>query len=443
MPRTRRRIVLGLFTSLTVATFASCEPAVEGPSSDPVVIDGEDPGESGKGDIFGEDDRGEPYRYRADSPVKLATAAVGAQVAPDYVQFDENGVGSYTGRVRTMAERFDLCEEHPFSNQPAVASCTGFLVAPDVLVTAGHCLNPKNESLEQRCARAGWIFGFEYESAEEEGEGELPSFDRDDFYLCDEVIARSYHGCAADYSIVRLNRPVHDRTPLRFSPERPELQTDVWALGFPSGVPLKISPGGVVELSRYTTPQSFETTVDGFGGNSGGPVVTLDGLVRGIHVCGNPRGEYEPAEGQECSMPFECDTIDECVGMGTYGMANITGFLECLVGGSTADECRDLLPDYPRCDPLASECVVGSTCQWSSPSKEFRCLPASDIIAAEWEDCYFGLCQEGSVCRKQADSTVENPNYLCIPMCSDEVSCRQGTCQPAGTIFENQRFCAR
>ena len=39
----------------------------------------------------------------------------------------------------TLDEEFSLCEEERFRDQVTASNCSGVLVAPDIIATAGHC----------------------------------------------------------------------------------------------------------------------------------------------------------------------------------------------------------------------------------------------------------------------------------------------------------------
>ncbi|PTM00916.1 MAG: hypothetical protein DA407_16075, partial [Bacteroidetes bacterium] len=54
-------------------------------------------------------------------------------------------------------DRFD--ENVKFLDQPTVGSCTGFLIAPDIMVTAGHCINSMEDANEYV-----WVFDYTYEA---------------------------------------------------------------------------------------------------------------------------------------------------------------------------------------------------------------------------------------------------------------------------------------
>jgi len=75
--------------------------------------------------------------------------------------------------------------------------------------------------------------------------------------------------------------------PLRLGTGRPQLNSRVFAIGYPAGLPLKISPNAEVR-SAVAANHCFTAAVDAYGGNSGSPVMSEDsGEVEGILVRGN------------------------------------------------------------------------------------------------------------------------------------------------------------
>jgi len=45
----------------------------------------------------------------------------------------------YRVRGRTLNQAMRVCKSERFSDQLAVGGCSGFLVAPNIIITAGHC----------------------------------------------------------------------------------------------------------------------------------------------------------------------------------------------------------------------------------------------------------------------------------------------------------------
>ena len=99
--------------------------------------------------IYGEDNRENP----ADaSPlmreVALSTAAM---IQPVYIHSTGEEA---TISATTLAGR-GICQDARFAQQITAAVCSGFLVGPDLLVTAGHCITHKED-----CKKYQWVFDY-------------------------------------------------------------------------------------------------------------------------------------------------------------------------------------------------------------------------------------------------------------------------------------------
>ena len=68
--------------------------------------------------------------------------------------------GIYDVQFTPFGESFHLCKDEPFYDQPSSSFCSGFLIGPKHIVTAGHCL--RNEF---NCERVRFAFGYAYTDA--------------------------------------------------------------------------------------------------------------------------------------------------------------------------------------------------------------------------------------------------------------------------------------
>jgi hypothetical protein len=169
-----------------------------------------------------------------------------------------------------------LCENELFWKEPCLTPGgigTAFLVGPQKAFTANHCVP---ENIDPDSLRL--VFGYALFSAT------IPptiSFRKEDVYKI-EVVERNVN---QDWVVLKLDH-ANPAPALKLGSGKPAKKAIVYALGYPSGLPLKISPGGKVEtdLKDY----KFLASVDAFGGNSGSPVLNAaTHEVEGILVSGN------------------------------------------------------------------------------------------------------------------------------------------------------------
>src|SRR5262249_42228010 len=88
---------------------------------------------------YGVDDRKDVCKLDL-SPVLRNADAVVALFHRDRVS--ANGAGPARLDTIELGLRFGLCPSEPFVKQPSGAFGTGFLVAPRLIATAGHCVEP-------------------------------------------------------------------------------------------------------------------------------------------------------------------------------------------------------------------------------------------------------------------------------------------------------------
>jgi len=194
---------------------------------------------------------------------------------------------------------YSLCPGQKFFDQPVGSFCTASLVAPDLVLTAGHCA-PTPAS----CPGKNFVFGFEM-GANGEWPAKVPA---SDVYTCAEIVASS-NGDTRDFAVIRLDRPVTGREPLALNRQAPPGPgAAVFVIGTPMGLPLKVADGARV---RKVETDSFMTDLDTFGGNSGSPVFNGGtGLIEGILIAG----------GQDLEL-----INDVCVAAYTVGQDEGTG----------------------------------------------------------------------------------------------------------------------
>ena len=195
-------------------------------------------------------------------------------------------------KTRTFQEAQNLCSSEPYLTQPVGAFCSGVLVAPDIVATAGHCVNGAT------VGRIRFVFGFKMIDAKTPN----LTIKNSEIYPGVRVIDRRKLSTGPDWALVKLDRPVtnHPVTPLRRSGKIADGQT-VYVIGHPSGLPAKIADNGKI---RDNSPAAyFVTNLDTYGGNSGSPVFDSDShMLEGLLV----RGEKDFISVGPCRVSLIC-----------------------------------------------------------------------------------------------------------------------------------------
>lgn len=176
-------------------------------------------------------------------------------------------------RNETLSQAQRVCSDERFAQQKVLPVCTGFLIAPDTLLTAGHCVTNQSQ-----CRDYVWVFDY-IDSTKE--------ILKKDVYGCKHVIDQQFGTTffnVKDYALIKLDRK-SEREPMDLRKRGSVNRGDsVAVIGHPSGLPLKIADNATVKKNYLFT---FKTNLDTFAGNSGSPVINVsEGVVEGILVQG-------------------------------------------------------------------------------------------------------------------------------------------------------------
>ncbi len=173
-----------------------------------------------------------------------------------------------------------FCPTERFINQPSPSVCSSFLIAPDLVVTAGHCALQKGA-----CENFKWVFDFKVDPLAGNAGFGIPE---GHIFSCKKIISASLNNLAGiDYGLIQLDRKVVGRKPLKLRTEgKINLGEKLVVIGNPSGLPLKVTEGG--EVRAKGNPFYFEASLDTYQGNSGSVVINAQTLeVEGILVRGD------------------------------------------------------------------------------------------------------------------------------------------------------------
>ena len=248
--------------------------------------------------IYGEDNREDILNVK-DWNYKFLAESTAAMIHKN--KFVENK-GHYSIMSTLLKDKFKLCPDERFKNQTTAATCSGFLVGPKTLVTAGHCAE-----VLRFCKDYKWAFNYYHKE-----DGVPVSITKDKIYSCKKIIHKVKDSSTrTDFAIIELDREVGWVRPLEL---RQDDQTPIGAplavIGNPSGLPTKVADGAYVRDNTH--PQFLVTNLDTFGGNSGSAVINSEtGLVEGILVRGERDYVYDSVI--KCYRPKYC-SMSECRG---------------------------------------------------------------------------------------------------------------------------------
>ena len=300
---TRAAQAIVLFTSLAPSAHAAPvgEPAIE-----PKVI-------------YGDDDRRDIYAQDLNPQLVRVAQSTGILIRRESLITDAQNPQIVNVTAQTLENGMGVCANEPFHDQPAAGFCSGFLVGPDLFVTAGHCIKSQTD-----CDGTGIAFGFAYDTPSRDPKRLAKS----DVYRCSSIVSRHLDPTGAeklDYAVVKLDRPVVGHAPMKIHRAGSVHPGDgVTVLGYPSGIPLKIAGGAAVRSESADV--FFVANLDTYGGNSGSAVVNSSTLeVEGILV----RGERDYVSQNGCMISNRCPA-DGCRGEDVTKIGNIVSFVPAL-----------------------------------------------------------------------------------------------------------------
>lgn len=365
--------------------------------------------------VYGTDDRQDVFAYDTEP---FATYASESSVTFMYrSSIDASNAGSVGIYAPSLGDAQNLCDGERFAAQPAAGFCSGTLIAPNLVLTAGHCVN------EFSCPRIAMVFNYSMASA-----NSLRSVPLTDVFTCAGIIARVEND-NSDFAVVQLDRPA---TP-RFSPApvrtgRASVQTGdgLVMIGSPSGIPLKIDDGGSVRdpgAGNYIV-----ATTDSFGGNSGSGVYDADtGDLIGVLTSGDT--DYV-REGR-CYVVNQCSE-NGCGGEQVFRASIAIGALcnaatdEALC--NTASVCGDgfcAFDERGSCSDCAAPACGDGVCnsnEWNTCDSD-----CGNPVPAGWE-CPLAYYGTGDGCDCDCGS-VEDPD--CADPDQEQFNCDTGLCSAA------------
>jgi V8-like Glu-specific endopeptidase len=256
--------------------------------------------------IYGPDDRMDygvaSNRNPSIAPILNASVALfpkekTAQAAPGQVRLI----------TQTLGEKEKLCAGEPFHSQETGAFCSGTLIAPDVVLTAGHCIREIYSVARFSLLEVAFVFGFYARNAADRGATLVPA---DRVFLGKEVIEGVRDPISLeDWCVVQLNRPVPQSiaTPVTGWRKSTVIKGhQVFVVGYPSGLPLKYAPNSTVHEGGSDI--FFIANLDTFGGNSGAGVYEAQ-TNELVGILARGQTDYVESKDKQCSIAACCPSV--------------------------------------------------------------------------------------------------------------------------------------
>lgn len=232
--------------------------------------------------LYGDDNRRDTFTEKRPTILSYARSSA-AMIKNDKMTFSKTHAKI---KDRKLKEFQSFCGPVRFENQPLAALCSGTLIAPDIILTSGHCYGDEIKD----CSAHSWVFDYK---VEKENQSTLKVL-RNQVYKCKNVLYKSMNASRSnteDFALIKLDRPVKDRQPLKLKTNDEYVTGQkVIMIGYPLGLPQKIVDQGSILSVQDNT---FLTNLDSFSGNSGSAIINpLSGEILGIMTGGNEDFEY-------------------------------------------------------------------------------------------------------------------------------------------------------
>lgn len=255
--------------------------------------------------IYGDDNRRDVYEaHGAFIELSKSTAAM---IAPSNMKLAGNAVMISAPTLQGRG----ICAKERFAGQITAANCSGFLVAGNKLITAGHCIKTQAD-----CNANKWVFDYRVESANQT-QIAVPA---SSIYSCKRILTRALDSSSNDFAMIELDRVVPDRHPVKLRKSgRAAIGDDLVVIGHPTGLPTKIADGAKV---RSLQAKYFVANLDTYGGNSGSAVFNVrTEEVEGILVRGENDYVKDPSG---CQVSNRC-AMNACRGEDVTYITNVPG----------------------------------------------------------------------------------------------------------------------
>lgn len=303
----------------------------------------------GQGVVYGDDDRKEPFA--SQPPAWLAEVVRTRLLAlGDSAQLSRLPSGEVRVDAQTLQERYALCADQAFVEQPSFAFCSGVLMSSRYALTAAHCTRALQLSEQVGLSRF-------YNDAS----GALSALENADLHTFARVVA---HDDYWDYAWLELREPISSLAPITTA----AIATDdsIVSVHHSAGLPAKVTGSNAASVDQA----SFLSTLDAFGGASGGPVFSTAGELLGILSAGAPDYEMTASGCQKAAQ--HSDRADSASELALRAEFALQGLCKESADPELCSSVHSALTD--------SGCAIGSSRVTRDSSASSSCAIAALLV---------------------------------------------------------------
>ena len=264
--------------------------------------------------VYNTNDLSNPNPQRKD----MCNARCVAAAIPVDMLAPSPGAGFKLQNYPTFQKRAILCADEPYSDQPAAADFTAFVVNDSTLITAGHCLDATMLS------RYYYVFDYIMDA-----QHQAPQyFAETNVFTATKIIPYYDPANDQDVCIIRVNKKIDTRRIPALSPQSAINNSNTYyVIGTPGGIPFKLA--GKAKIMENTSPAYFLLNSDTYKGNSGSPVFNMrTDTIEGLLISGTT--DFEPnVLNITCKLSVLCP-FDTCPGSKGEKILRTSQFLHLI-----------------------------------------------------------------------------------------------------------------